>query len=56
MKTKELKALLTAVNSTGANLFKYPIGNIELTKKLQIAEERGLIRFDSVTGLWKERG
>jgi DNA-binding HxlR family transcriptional regulator len=51
MKIKEIKALLTAVNSTD-NFFKYPIGNKDLTEKLKKLESDGIIKFDSLTNRW----
>lgn len=50
---KEIKALLIAVNST-ENLFKYPIGNIELTVKLKLYETSGHIKFNPINNKWEK--
>lgn len=54
MKTKDIKALLIAVNS--ANNFvgeKYPIGNKELTLKLKTLEHERKIVFDVYNSKWE---
>lgn len=51
---KEIKNILSAINSTGRNLFKYPIGNLELVEKLKTLEAKGQIRFNQLTGLWEK--
>lgn len=53
MKTKEIKNLLIAVNSS--NNFvgeKYPFGNKELTEKLKRLEHEQKIKFDVYTSRW----
>jgi hypothetical protein len=42
-KPKELDSILTALNST--NMFKYPIGNKELTLKTRELESNGIIYY-----------
>ena len=51
----EVKNILTALNSTGPNLFKYPIGNKELTEKVKELEQQGKIEFCSFTQTWKRK-
>lgn len=53
MKTKDIKALLIAVNASG-NFFQYPIGNKELTEKLKELEEKKLIEFNKFEMKWKK--
>lgn len=54
MKRKEIKDLLIAVNSTGNFVGeKYPIGNRELTKKLQDLEHQRKIKFDVYMSRWE---
>ena len=56
MRNKEIMIVLVAINSTGRNLFKYPIGNADLSEKLKTLEAKGKIKFDDYSGLWKKCG
>ena len=52
MSKKELKSLVIALNATGPNMFKYPIGNRELCERVKNAESMGLIKYNAFTSLW----
>jgi len=49
---KEIKSILLALNSTGPCMFKYPIGNQELTAKVKELEQQGKIKFNSLYSKW----
>jgi len=51
---KDVDPVLTAINSSGRNLFKYPIGNKELTEKLKQFETLEIIKFNETNGLWEK--
>ena len=54
LKTKDIKAVLTAVNSTGNFAGeKYPIGNQVLTKILKNLEHERKITFDVYHSQWR---
>lgn len=49
---KEVKNILTVLNSSNDLGFKYPIGNKELTLKVRELESTGVIYYKAVTGKW----
>ena len=51
-RTEEVKRLLLGVNAQD-NLFKYPVGNRELTERLKMLEEKERIRFNNKTNKWE---
>ena len=54
MKTKQITELLVVLNSTA--MFKYPIGNKELTIKVRQLESDGIIWYDAVYSKWIRKG
>lgn len=56
MKTAHIQAIINALNSTGNQLGKYPIGNKELTETVKTLEEKGLIYFHAHYFVWKRKG
>jgi hypothetical protein len=54
MTPKQINELIIAVNACG-NLFKYPIGNKELTEKLKTLEAQGKIQFNTFTNTWEKK-
>lgn len=55
MKDKELKNLLTVLNSSNDMGFKYPIGNKALTIKVRELESNGVIIWDTIYSKWCKR-
>ena len=54
MKTKEVQAILTALNSSNDLGFKYPFGNIELTNKVKQLEASNIIFYSEVFKTWRK--
>lgn len=49
-----IKELIIILNST--DMFKYPIGNKELTLKVRQLESDGIIWYDALYKIWRIRG
>jgi hypothetical protein len=54
MKTKEVTAILTALNSSNNLGFKYPFGNVELTNKVKQLEANNIIFYSEVFKTWRK--
>lgn len=52
---KQIKDLVIALNSTNDLGFKYPIGNLELTKKVKEFESIGYIYYNDKTNKWSKK-
>lgn len=49
---KEVKSVLTALNSVIPSFDKYPFGNKELTEKVKKLELEGFIKYDPYYQKW----
>lgn len=54
MKPKDIKAILIVMNSDKDALFKYPIGNKELTETVRELEQSGKIKYNQYMRIWSK--